>query len=102
MSSRSGLVTTPSWFPVFGSHVSMRPSSCLKCSEHMKKRHRQKMTSTMGTTLTAIGLSSDELEPAMAVSLRGAGQCGDLDAERPTVQKGNRGDVLAPRYSWVG
>src|SRR5688572_24362119 len=43
--------------PVFGSHVSILPSSCLNLSEHMKKRHRQKTMSTIAVTLSATGFS---------------------------------------------
>src|SRR5262245_27757324 len=50
----------------FGSHESNFPSSCLNLNEHMKKTQRQKMTSTIGTTLIATGFSSGSCEPAIA------------------------------------
>src|SRR5260221_380079 len=56
------------WLPLsFGSQESNFPSSCLNFMEHMKNTHRQKITSTIGTTLIATGLSDASLLPAMVV-----------------------------------
>ena len=48
-----------------GSHESNLPSICLNLNEHMKNTHRQKITSTIGTTLIATGFSLGSCEPAM-------------------------------------
>src|SRR5258706_5264281 len=60
----------------FGSHESNLPSICLNLNEHMKNTQRQKITSTIGTTLIATGFSLGSCEPAIAnaPSAGGAGE----------------------------
>src|SRR5689334_13878538 len=57
----------------FGSHESNLPSVSRNLKEHMKNTHRQKMMSTIGTTLMGRGLSSASPPPAMGSPLRVSG-----------------------------